>query len=163
MVNSPLIRPARADEAEELSALAFRSKSHWGYAQEFMGMCRAELRVTPERLADERFLYAVAEVKKQLVGYYALKPLSEFEWELEALFVEPGHIGTGIGRALIEHAKDVASMHGAHRLIIQGDPNAEHFYLAAGAKRISERESGSFPGRYLPLFSIQLDNRKRDA
>lgn len=47
-------------------------------------------------------------------------------------------------------------MLGATKLIIQGDPNAERFYLAAGAVLTGTRESGSIPGRYLPTFAINL-------
>ena len=151
-----LIRPARTNEAEELSALAFSSKAYWGYASQFMEACRSELTVPAANLDDPRFHYAVAERCVGIVGYYALERLSESEWELEALFVEPAHIGSGIGRALIEHAKATAAGLGATRLIIQGDPNAAHFYTAAGAVRVGERESASIPGRKLPLFAIRL-------
>ena len=41
-------------------------------------------------------------------------------------------------------------------MIIQGDPNAKNFYLKVGAKLIGERESASIPGRYLPVFIINL-------
>jgi hypothetical protein len=38
-----IIRPAQADEVEALTALALRSKAHWGYDDAFMEACRAEL------------------------------------------------------------------------------------------------------------------------
>jgi hypothetical protein len=31
-----LIRPARSDESARLTAIALRSKAHWGYSAEFM-------------------------------------------------------------------------------------------------------------------------------
>ena len=40
--------------------------------------------------------------------------------------------------------------------MIQSDPNAEGFYLAAGAKNIGVRESASIPGNQLPLLEIVL-------
>ena len=76
--------------------------------------------------------------------------------ELEALFVEPRCIGQGFGRLLVEHAKSVALDMGASQLIIQGDPNAEGFYLAAGGVLTGTMESGSIPGRLLPTFVINL-------
>jgi hypothetical protein len=45
---------------------------------------------------------------------------------------------------------------GATKLIIQGDPNAERFYIAAGGVRTGTRESASIPGRFLPTFAIDL-------
>ena len=44
--------------------------------------------------------------------------------------------------------------------MIQGDPNAEGFYLRCGAVRIGERESASIPRRMLPLFEIRLGDHR---
>ena len=131
-----------------------RSKAHWGYSAEFMEACRQELAVSESKLSNKHFHYAVAENQGEIVGYYALERLSGEEFELEALFVEPKHIGSGVGRALIGHAKNRAAANGGRTLIIQGDPHAEKFYRAAGGKRTGERESASIPGRFLPVFSI---------
>ena len=84
-------------------------------------------------------------------------PVSKGVYELEALFVDPEHIGMGIGQSLIQHAIELLSDYGASRLIIQGDPNACQFYIAAGAKQIGYRESESIPERQLPLFEIQIE------
>ena len=54
------------------------------------------------------------------------------------------------------HAISYTRELGFKRLIIQGDPNAEKFYLASGAKRVGEQESASVKGRYLPLFHHDL-------
>ena len=155
-MGTPKIRPARASEAAELSELAFRSKSHWGYSVQFMEACRQELRVPARHLADRIFRYCVAEMDNAIVGFYAIKVLPESAYELEALFVKPEFIGTGVGRHLIEHAKQNVRDLGARELLIQGDPNAERFYLAAGAVPIGKRESESIAGRYLPFYSIRL-------
>ena len=40
--------------------------------------------------------------------------------------------------------------------MIQGDPNASKFYEAAGARLVGTRESGSVPGRDLPLYEIDI-------
>ena len=153
---SLLIRKAEVNEARSLSNLAIRSKAHWGYSPEFMAACENELVIAKSKLESDRFLYMVAEGNDEELGYYALERISESEFELEALFVEPKHIGSGIGRALLAHAKEAAAKMGGVTLIIQGDPNAEKFYLAAGGVRTGERESESIPGRFLPMFSISL-------
>ena len=54
------IRPASAGEAAALSALALRSKAHWGYDAAFLDACRAELTLRDDELASRRTL--VAEV-----------------------------------------------------------------------------------------------------
>lgn len=152
------IRTADPRDADKLSALALRSKAHWDYSQEFMDACREELRIDSDHIQNECASYFVADLDGHIVGYYALIRESVSACELEALFVEPAHIGTGIGRLLIEHAKKTAIELGTTQITIQGDPNAERFYLAAGATRIGDRESGSIPGRYLPVFAIEISH-----
>lgn len=151
------IRPAIPEECGLLSALALRSKAHWGYSETFMEACRAELAISEDDIRNPQRHTLLAESEGQVLGYYALERLSAEEYELDALFVEPRHIGQGIGKKLIEHAKLLARQHGGQSLLIQGDPNARNFYLAAGSVLIGERESGSIPGRYLPMFRIPLD------
>ena len=122
-----------------------------------MAACRAELTVETDRLRDDGYQCFVATENDSVLGFYTVEPVSENVFELEALFVEPDHIGRGIGRLLIQHALDTLAKQGAARLLIQGDPHATEFYLAAGARRIGSRESDSIPGRSLPLFEIDID------
>ncbi|MCC5809653.1 MAG: GNAT family N-acetyltransferase [Ectothiorhodospiraceae bacterium] len=154
------LRSAQAGESGLLSELACRSKAYWGYSREFMEACRKELSESESGLFGPSRYCTVAEFNGTVVGYYALQSLAPDECELEALFVEPRHIGQGIGRALIEHAKSRARRNGARFMVIQADPNAVKFYLAAGGVQVGERESGSIPGRYLPEFEIVLGAEK---
>ena len=156
MSQSLNIREALPDEARLLSDLALLSKAHWGYSQYFLDACRAELTVDPAQIDSDCYQYFAAIEGNVIIGFYALKRLSVDDYELEALFVAPGHIGAGIGRTLITHAKRMLSQQGAVRLILQGDPNATQFYVAAGGRQIGARESGSIPGRHLPLFEIEI-------
>ena len=158
MTGSLTIRDAKPREAMEISALAMRSKSWWGYPKEFMEACREELTVSPEDINSDDLHYVVAEYELKLSGYYAIEKCTEQEYELEALFVEPACIGMGIGKALMAHAKSMVTALGGKTLTIQGDPNAEKFYRAAGGRKVGTRESASIPGRNLPLFVIELEN-----
>jgi GNAT superfamily N-acetyltransferase len=158
MSESPVIREAYAHEAGLLSALALRSKAHWGYSSDFLESCRNELTVDESRIGSEDYRCFVVIEPNSILGFYALEYVSEDVYELDALFVEPAHIGTGIGRLLIQHALHMLSKRGAARLIIQGDPNATKFYRATGARQIGTRESDSIPGRYLPLYEIEIDH-----
>ncbi|MEV8615543.1 GNAT family N-acetyltransferase [Amycolatopsis sp. NPDC051373] len=78
------------------------------------------------------------------------------EGELACLFVEPDHIGTGVGRRLWQHAVDTARTLDFQRLIIGSDPFAEDFYRKMGAVRIGSVLSGSIPGRLLPQLVYRL-------
>ena len=137
-----------------ISDIAMRSKAYWGYSPEFMEACRVELTYSPSFLSENDFF--VVKDQQTIVGFYGLVKLSEMQIELEALFIEPDLIGRGLGRLLIEHAFVTAKASGAQEMIIQGDPNAAHFYTKIGGKLISEKESVSIPGRFLPLFSVDL-------
>lgn len=165
-MEDPIIRPARPEDAELLSLLAFRSKAYWGYSAGFMAACRDELSYTPASIADPAFAFWLAEgaseraardveARPELLGFYAIERLDETAFELEALFVAPAHIGTGLGRRLMTHATDEVRRRGGKSLLIQSDPNAEAFYRAAGARRIDQKESASIPGRLLPVLVIE--------
>ena len=156
MNSNLIIRKAESSESVYLNQLALRSKSYWGYSEEFMLACQEELQVTNEKLS--KLHYCIAQSEDKIVGFYALEFLSKSEYELEALFIDPKYIGKGFGKALITHAKCHAKKMGAKSLIIQGDPNANKFYLAAGGVLTGELESGSIPGRFLPIFCISLNN-----
>lgn len=149
-------RDALPGDAAELSELAFCSKAHWGYPLEFMQACRWELTVNPESIADDGTQYVIAMIQQQLAGFYALENLADARIELGALFVDPKYIGKGIGKQLMDSAKTHAKALGAATMTIQGDPHALEFYRAAGASVIGEMESGSIPGRFLPLLEIPL-------
>jgi GNAT superfamily N-acetyltransferase len=148
------IRPARTTEADALSALAFRSKAHWGYSAEFMAACRAELTVHVGDIRAGRVL--VAESDSALLGFYCLAEPRDGRAELDALFVDPAAIGRGVGRTLLREAVTQARARGALIVEIQADPHAEAFYVRAGARRIGERASGSIPGRLLPMLEIAV-------
>lgn len=121
-----------------------------------MQRCRDELTVRPEDIASTPTF--VAEESTTLLGFYMLEHISEQRMELGFLFVEPSAIGRGVGRVLIEHAKQCGREHGARQLVIVGDPHAMAFYRAAGARQIGERPSASIAGRILPLLEVDLES-----
>ncbi len=149
------IREAKPEEAEELSALAFRSKQYWDYSDEFMENCRRELTYSPDELVRD-FAYVI-EKEGHISGFYVLTVLDDEQIELEALFVEPEYIGYGFGRELMNHARIQAYEAGFSVMIIQSDPYAENFYYSAGAVKIGRRQSDSICGRFLPLLKIDLN------
>ncbi len=156
-MSKPLrIREAIPQDADLLSRLALRSKAHWGYSKEFLEACQSELTVEASRLGTGDYQCFAALDGESIVGFYSLEYVSADSCELGALFVEPEQIGSGVGRLLIQHAVRRLSERGVERLTIQGDPHATGFYIAAGARRVGTRESGSIPGRELPLFEIEI-------
>ncbi|MEL7084008.1 MAG: GNAT family N-acetyltransferase [Cyanobacteria bacterium J06597_1] len=155
------LRPATVDEAGLLSSLALRSKAYWGYSTTFVEACATELQVDRHHLTGSLFRCTVAELEQEIAGYYVLEKCSLSEWELDAFFIDPPHIAQGIGCQLIEHAKSTAASLGGSRILIQSDPNAAGFYRKAGGRLLDTRESDSIPGRYLPVFSIDVSEYRR--
>src|SRR5262245_22156597 len=76
--------------------------------------------------------------------------------ELSLLFVEPTHIGTGVGRRLFEHAAATARTAGFDGFTIDADPYAEDFYRAMGAIRTGVAPSSVRPGRELPRLTFTV-------
>jgi GNAT superfamily N-acetyltransferase len=79
----------------------------------------------------------------QIAGVVALAPGdAPGALDLNKLFIEPRHIRSGVGRALLAHAIAEAWRRGTGRLTILADPNAAAFYERAGAVRIGEGALG---------------------
>ncbi|HYU56623.1 MAG TPA: GNAT family N-acetyltransferase [Actinomycetota bacterium] len=147
------IRRARPEEAEALSELAAWSKAVWGYDEAFLEEARQLLRITPEYVA--RAEVHVAEDGGRLVGFYGLERAGGAEAEVGFLFVDPDALGTGVGRALWDHAVGTARALGLTSFLIEADPHAEGFYRTMGAEWIGTRPTG-VGGRPLPLFRFSI-------
>jgi GNAT superfamily N-acetyltransferase len=143
----PTLRAARADEAAELSALALRSKAHWGYSAEFLAACAAELAIDPARI-DE---VVVATIDGHVAGFRRLIVAGDSA-ELDALFVDPPFMGRGVGVLLLRDALAVA---GGRTVGLDADPDAEPFYAKYGAVTVGRSPSGSIPGRTLPRMEFR--------
>ena len=151
--DNPRIRRAQPSEAGALSELAVRSKAHWGYDAAFMARCREALRVDPANIG--RYSYFVAECDGALLGFYGFEPEGD-QIGLAFFFVAPEAIGSGFGRALLDHAKDCARAQGYDELIAIADPNAAAFYERMGGKPAGATPSEVDPARPLPVLRFPL-------
>ena len=143
---------ARPTDAQRLTAIAHAAKRHWGYPEELISLWQADLTVTAQFIADYPVFCAVRD--SEIVGFYALLRQGE-TFDLEHLWVEPQHIGIGVGTLLFNHAvRTVRSMGGAV-LNIVSDPYAEGVYLRMGAIRMGEVPSKP-EGRILPLLTLVI-------
>jgi GNAT superfamily N-acetyltransferase len=145
-------RPATLADADVLHALTQRSTMHWGYEPEFLEWEPESIAVTPAFL--ETAVTWILEADGIPIGYYALVPTPD-ALHLDKLFVEPGHIGTGCGKRLWNHAIDTARGMGADTLVFLADPNAGPFYRAMGAELVREIET-TRPGWNLLEFRVSL-------
>lgn len=148
-----LIREARPQEAEAISALALRSKAYWKYDVEALAVFRRELTLLPDDVLARNG--HVLEDDGQILGFYTLLGLGQAQVELEHIFVEPSHIRMGIGRALFGHACDLVSAVGGRTMLVKSDPHATNFYAAIGATFAGNIPS-SLPGRTIPTFVFDV-------
>lgn len=156
MTSDVTVRPARPAEAGALTELVMRSKAYWGYSEEFMESCRAELTIAPDQVLPSRMTVAESEGRVLAVATLEGTPAPTGDGELGMLFVEPDAIGEGVGSLLFRHIADLARSLGFRRFELDADPNAEPFYEAMGAVRVGVVPSGSIPGRTLNRYAYVL-------
>lgn len=147
------LSPVSAPDLPRLSALCLRSKAYWGYDAVFMAACREELTLTETDMDTSALTAAWRD--GILAGVAQVRP-EENGAEIWKLFVDPPHMGTGVGRQLFGWCVAEARKLNAAELRIEADPEAVPFYQRMGAKIAGSAPSGSIPGRRLPLLRYTL-------
>lgn len=147
------IRPATANEVPYINDLALRSKSSWGYSEEFMEVFKDEMAIDASDC--ERGSVRIIEESSIILGFYKLSGIPPIA-ELDCLFVEPEHKGQGIGTELFNRARSHAAQLGFTALEIVADPNALGFYDRMGAKLVDYGRSLSIPDRWLPVLRAEI-------
>ena len=153
------IRRATTTEAEVLTEIAHAAKRHWGYPEAWIEHWKEALTITPEFIADNEVFVALIEGK--IAGCCALV-VSDSLAELEHMWIDPRHMGAGVGRALFLHTTQRAAAHGLHELELSADPNAEGFYLRMGAETFGQVPANvDGERRVLPRMRIDLNQAGR--
>ena len=149
-----LIERALPDQAGQLTDLAHRSKRVWGYPEHYIDEWKDQLTVTPEFIRKHLVCAALADGEP--IGMYALIDSGD-RMELEHFWVDPRFMSIGVGRTMIRHAIEQATLQGAEAIDISADPNAEEFYTRMGARRVG-RIPAPVAGqeRYLPRLVLEL-------
>jgi GNAT superfamily N-acetyltransferase len=151
------IRQAKPKDCGELTRIAHAAKRFWGYPETLIRLWKPDLTITPEFVVHHPVYCAVR--KSSVVGFYALSG-EHAARELEHMWVEPGHIGAGVGRFMFVHLVRHLRRAGVTRLAIAADPNAEGFYRKLGARRVGRVPSRP-AGRRLPLLVVRLRPSRR--
>ena len=148
------LRPARPDEADELSRIAIEAKASWGYPAAWMRLWRDELLITPSLISERPTI--VAEAAGRTAGFASLT-LASGNANLEHMWVLPRQQSGGIGRVLFDWVLAECSRRGVHTLEVVSDPNAAGFY-----DRMGGRPNGFWithstgEARELPIFLFQF-------
>ena len=118
------IRKAKRADCEELTRIAHGAKRFWGYPEELIQLWSSDLTVTHDFVLRHPIYCALRG--SGIAGFYALSGKGTSR-ELEHMWVEPGHIRSGVGRALFAHLLGLLRRVGVTKLSIASDPNAEGF------------------------------------
>ena len=129
------IRQAEPSEAQTLTAIAHAAKRHWGYPEKWVQQWEPDLTITRDFISDNEVFVAVAG--EEIAGCCALV-LNGSLAEIEHMWIKPEHMGSGVGRALFNYARQRAEERGALVLELSADPNAEGFYERMGTTRVGE-------------------------
>lgn len=148
-----LIRLARPEEADELTALALRAKAHWPYDETLLAIFRTTLRIRTADIVDHTAVVHDTDGIPNGVGILAMHPEGP---EIDHLWVDPEAIGTGIGTTLAAVLIDLARQTGAERVTLTSDPYAEGFYRRLGFVCIGDRPVPEIPGRTLSRMALDL-------
>jgi GNAT superfamily N-acetyltransferase len=151
-----VVRRAIAADATPLTALALRSKAHWGYDKAFMAACREELTVSAEAIVSAE-VWVCEDADGVLAGFFDLRREDDVA-EVYDLFVDPKAMGHGVGRMLWAKLEELAHQMAACTIGIDADPHAVGYYERMGARVVGEVPSGSIEGRLLPRMMKPLDD-----
>ena len=148
------IRRATPEDADTLTQIAHAAKRHWKYPENWIEQWQPDLTLTPDFIKTNEIF--VAGINGEIVGCCALV-MSGSLAEIEHMWIRPEHMGSGVGRALFEHARSRAWERGAKALELSADPNAEGFYQRMGAERIGEVPADmDGQTRVLPRMRMEL-------
>jgi GNAT superfamily N-acetyltransferase len=125
-----LIRPANAAEAPVLEALQRRSSDVWDEYREQLATHPDAIEL-PQTFIENGWVRVAIADDATPIGFSVVIPRDSSVHELDGLFVEPGHMRRGVGRALVEDAAARASANGADCLEVTAGP-AQGFYERAG-------------------------------
>ena len=158
MTTAITIHAALPEEAERLTEIAFASKRHWQYPETWIELWADELTVSEAYIRSHAVYKAC--LADDVVGWYALDCGPEV-WEIDYFWVRPDMIMTGVGSAMLGHARAHFEASGADLLKVISDPNAAAFYRKMGFKPAGKHPSKP-KGRFLPMLLLEkMSNRKR--
>jgi GNAT superfamily N-acetyltransferase len=135
----PIIRDATVAEAAPLEALQRRSSDVWEAYREQLAANPDAIEL-PQSYIDNGWVRVAVDEEGAPIGFSVVIPGSGLSHELDGLFVDPGHMLGGVGRALVEDAAARASGQGAACLEVIAGP-AQGFYERVGFRLIGAADT----------------------
>jgi GNAT superfamily N-acetyltransferase len=133
------IRQATVTEAPVLEALQRRSSNVWEAYREQLAANPDAIEL-PKSFIENAWVRVAVGDDETPIGFSVVIPTDRQVHELDGLFVEPGHMLCGVGRALVEDAAARASGEGAQCLEVTAGP-AQEFYERVGFELIGAAQT----------------------
>lgn len=151
----------RAMGTHDLKKVSQLLRDAYGYLADREGFTEEErerlfeMRGSEEALADQMRAYKILLLEREgvLAGVLAMQGN-----EIAKLFVDPEHVGTGIGRILFEMAVRFSARSGHDDVIVGSTPHGAPFYETMGmmeVERLTATE-GPLPGREIVILRKPL-------
>ena len=148
------IRTGLAEDAPDLTRLARLSKASWGYPEAWLRLWESELEISAEYI--QRNAVFVAESEDGPVGVVGVGVGPEGP-EIGHLWISVEAQGQGLGRILVDRAREVAAQEQWTSLRITSDPYAQPFYERLGAVRVGEIDAPvAGTRRTLPVLRLEV-------
>jgi GNAT superfamily N-acetyltransferase len=144
------IRDANMAEAAALAELQRRSSSVW--EEDRLALERhPDAIFAPTEAIRQGHVRVAVDDEGSLLGFCAAFAHADGAWELDDLFVEPEHMRSGVGRALVEDAAARARAAGARRVAVTANPRAYGFYERVGFVFGETVQTRFYPARRMHL------------
>ena len=139
MVGELHIRDGTAAQRADLEALQRRSSDVWEQYREQLA-ANPDASALPQSFIDNGWVRVAVVAGEAPIGFSVVIPADGGVHELDGLFVEPGRMHRGVGRALVEDAAARAAHAGAACLEVTAGP-AQGFYERVGFTVIGSTET----------------------
>lgn len=144
------IRAATTAERAPLEALQRRASDVWEAYREQLA-AHPDAIVLPPAFVDSGWVRVAVAEDNRPIGFSVVIPRGAAIHELDGLFVDPHHMGHGVGRLLVEDAVARAARDGAAGLEVIAGP-AQGFYEKVGFAVIGVAET-----RFGPAVRMRRD------
>jgi phosphinothricin acetyltransferase len=157
------VRLARPEDAESIRVIYNREVLESSYTLDLRERSPEEHRVWMEARSGA-LAVIVAVSDGEVAGFGSLSAYRDrpgYTSTVEdSIYVDPGHQGAGVGRALLSSLVEVATRHGFHSVmarIVAGHEASLALHRAVGFELIGvEREVGRKFGRWIDVCLMQL-------
>jgi predicted N-acetyltransferase YhbS len=150
------VRPARVDEAAELSQIAVRATKNDGYDDDAIVRFMPALKVNLALIAAGLVLVAEGETGVAN-GYVAARPTGIGGLILlEGIFVDPSYSRRGLGTRLFATAVELSRKMAGNVILITSSPHSVDFYARLGAQKIGATPFVFSPDVQLTMFAFTI-------